>query len=109
MPIYEYQCQACHKLFEYIQKVNDALLTDCEQCHGKLEKLVSSTSFQLKGTGWYVTDFKNADKKPAETTANPHAKSASNDKKITQESQNSTIEKEPAKKPATESTSTTKE
>jgi putative FmdB family regulatory protein len=108
MPIYEYKCQSCHKLFEYIQKVNDALRTECEECHGKLEKLVSSTSFQLKGTGWYVTDFKNTDKNADKKTTSEE-KPTQDDKKTAQETQSAPSEKEPTKKPATESTPTTKE
>lgn len=67
MPIYEYCCKNCGHQLEEIQKVSDAPLVICPEC-GKpnLEKMVSHTSFQLKGAGWYVTDFKNADKKPAE-------------------------------------------
>lgn len=63
MPIYEYKCQSCKKTLEFIQKFSDPVLTECPECHGILEKLVSSPHFELKGTGWYVTDFKNADKK----------------------------------------------
>ena len=64
MPIYEYQCDACQHKFEIIQKVSDPLLTQCPECRKKkLRKLVSAAAFQLKGTGWYVTDFR--DKKPA--------------------------------------------
>lgn len=65
MPIYEYQCKACGHQLEEIQGVNDKPLLKCPQCgKSKLERLVSAPSFQLKGTGWYVTDFKNAGKKP---------------------------------------------
>lgn len=65
MPIYEYKCQSCKKTLEFIQKFSDPVLTECPECHGRLEKLVSSPHFELKGTGWYVTDFKNTDKKVA--------------------------------------------
>ena len=68
MPIYEYQCTACGHTLEALQKMSDAALTDCPTCHkAALEKLVSAASFQLKGTGWYATDFK--DKKPADVSA----------------------------------------
>lgn len=64
MPIYEYQCDACMHKFEQIQKISDPLLEVCPECKEKaLRKLVSAAGFRLKGTGWYVTDFK--DKKPA--------------------------------------------
>ncbi|SRR3990167_2088996 len=60
MPIYEYQCKSCSHQLEALQKVSEAALTDCPICHQPaLSKLVSATSFQLKGTGWYATDFRN--------------------------------------------------
>jgi putative FmdB family regulatory protein len=60
MPIYEYQCKQCHHRFELIQKITDAVTTHCEQCgQDAAERLVSAPGFQLKGTGWYVTDFKD--------------------------------------------------
>lgn len=60
MPIYEYECGNCDHKFEKIQKFDSALLRKCPECGKiKLRKLISSGSFQLKGTGWYATDFKN--------------------------------------------------
>lgn len=56
MPIYEYKCQKCG-IFEITQKITDKSLGKCPTCKGKVKKLISSTSFQLKGTGWYVTDY----------------------------------------------------
>jgi putative FmdB family regulatory protein len=74
MPIYEYQCKECGHALEALQKMSDDALTDCPVCHkSALEKLISATSFQLKGTGWYVTDFRN--KTPSE--ANKGASTAS--------------------------------
>lgn len=66
MPIYEYQCQSCGHEMEAIQKMSDQALSDCPAC-GKpeLKKLISAAGFQLKGGGWYETDFKNGSKKPA--------------------------------------------
>ena len=57
MPLYEYQCTECGKIEEAIQKFSDAPLTTCKDCSGKLNKLISQSSFHLKGTGWYVTDY----------------------------------------------------
>ena len=57
MPLYEYECQACKKRFEVIQKFSDALQTVCEDCGGALKKLLSAPAIQFKGTGWYVTDY----------------------------------------------------
>ena len=57
MPIYEYQCEKCGAHIEVIQKVGDPPLKRCSKCKGKLEKRISRTSFQLKGSGWYKTDY----------------------------------------------------
>ena len=58
MPIYEYQCAECGKTFEIFQKMSDEPLTRCRACKGGLTKLISNCAFHLKGTGWYVTDYK---------------------------------------------------
>lgn len=64
MPIYEYQCESCGHQLEAIQKMSDPALKDCPACgKGVLKKLISATAFQLKGTGWYATDFKGGGKK----------------------------------------------
>ena len=57
MPIYEYICQKCGHHLEVMQKMSDKPLTKCPECKGKLEKIFSQTSFQLKGSGWYVSDY----------------------------------------------------
>ena len=59
MPIYEYECTKCGKIEEAIQKFSDKPLSKCQSCAGKLHKLVSQSTFHLKGTGWYVTDYAN--------------------------------------------------
>ncbi len=56
MPIYEYHCGKCGD-FEVMQKISDKPLSTCPTCRRKVNKLISSTSFQLKGSGWYVTDY----------------------------------------------------
>jgi putative FmdB family regulatory protein len=56
MPIYEYHCSKCGD-FETMQKMSDKPLTHCPTCRRKVTKLISSTSFQLKGSGWYITDY----------------------------------------------------
>lgn len=63
MPIYEYKCLACGKLFEKVQKVSDAPLETCESCGGKVEKQISRAGFQFKGSGWYVTDYASSSAK----------------------------------------------
>ena len=57
MPIYEYECLKCGKTTEAVQKFSDAPLTECCQCKGELRKLISMSTFHLKGSGWYVTDY----------------------------------------------------
>lgn len=57
MPIYEYECTSCGKVTEVMQKFSDAPLTICPSCGGSLRKLISLSTFHLKGTGWYVTDY----------------------------------------------------
>jgi putative FmdB family regulatory protein len=89
MPIYEYKCKKCRHCLEVIQKVNDAPVKVCPKCGGKLEKQVSSSSIQFKGSGWYITDYahKNTpsvEKKPSEkapkAAKETPAKSAATDK-----------------------------
>ncbi len=57
MPIYEYKCSKCGEVFEAFQKINDNPLNKCKFCSGKVERLISQSSFQLKGSGWYLTDY----------------------------------------------------
>ena len=57
MPIYEYKCSKCGEIFEAFQKINDDPLTHCKYCKGTVERILSQTSFQLKGSGWYLTDY----------------------------------------------------
>ncbi|MBX6422476.1 FmdB family zinc ribbon protein [Thermosulfurimonas sp. F29] len=63
MPIYEYECENCGRHLEVWQKITEDPLTVCEVCGGKLRKLISQSSFILKGTGWYVTDYARKDQK----------------------------------------------
>lgn len=65
MPIYEYRCDSCGFQKEYIQRMSDARLTDCPECkQATFNKMVTAAGFQLKGGGWYVTDFKNSGSNP---------------------------------------------
>lgn len=90
MPTYEYQCAACGHQLEAFQKITEEPLTDCPSCQkSALTKLISATNFQLKGTGWYVTDIRDKGKpKPAETEAAPAAKTESTDTKSDSTSSN---------------------
>ena len=57
MPLYEYKCGKCGKIKELIQKFTDVPLKICNHCSGKMIKLISNSTFHLKGTGWYTTDY----------------------------------------------------
>ncbi|MEM8962901.1 MAG: zinc ribbon domain-containing protein [Acidobacteriota bacterium] len=64
MPIYEYQCQDCGHRLEAIQRISDAPLVTCPTCgNDSLKKLISAPAFQFKGSGWYVTDYADKNKK----------------------------------------------
>lgn len=65
MPIYEYRCRKCGE-FEVTQRITDAPLSRCPTCRGKVSKLISNTSFHLKGSGWYITDYARKDSKGKE-------------------------------------------
>lgn len=70
MPIYEYECGSCGHRLEAIQKMSDAALTECTACgQPTLKKLISAAGFQLKGSGWYATDFKDSGKKKPKSDA----------------------------------------
>jgi len=86
MPIYEYQCTACGDVEEAFQKFSDKPLKKCRHCSGRLQKLISNSSFHLKGTGWYVTDYANKSKKsspPSASTGKTTTKKPDKSKKTT--------------------------
>ena len=64
MPIYEFECKKCKAHLEVFQKMNDKPPVKCRKCGGRLEKLVSASAIQFKGSGWYATDFKGGSKSP---------------------------------------------
>ena len=70
MPIYEYHCQKCGE-FEVTQRITEDPLKRCPTCRGRVKKLISNTSFHLKGTGWYATDYARKDGKKAEDAGEP--------------------------------------
>ena len=71
MPMYEYECSRCQKVHEVIQKFSDAPLEACPDCQGALTKLMSRSSFSLKGSGWYSTDYRRSSQPKTEETSNP--------------------------------------
>ncbi len=83
MPLYEYRCESCQKVHEVMQKFSDAPLTECPECKSPVTKLMSMSSFALKGSGWYTTDYKRKSSvskessEPAKETAPKEATAAS--------------------------------
>jgi putative FmdB family regulatory protein len=78
MPIYEYKCDECGREFEVFQRITDPEVKTCKFCHSHAKKLVSLSSFHLKGTGWYVTDYGGRKV--------PSGEGSKNDKKTSSES-----------------------
>jgi putative FmdB family regulatory protein len=82
MPIYEYRCSSCGHELEALQKFSDAPLATCPSCHKEaLVKKVSAAGFQLKGSGWYATDFKGSGAKPASSKPDAAATAGTADAK----------------------------
>jgi putative FmdB family regulatory protein len=75
MPIYEYKCEKCGEEFELFRSITDNGTPGCKFCDGPVKKLISRSSFHLKGTGWYVTDY--AGKKPSGQEERKEASDAS--------------------------------
>lgn len=75
MPVYEYECAACEVAFEMPRKFSDPPLTVCPDCGGPVEKLISKSSFALKGSGWYQSDYGNK-AKPAPSCGQAGSKPA---------------------------------
>lgn len=73
MPLYEYQCKKCKHRFEKIQKFSDRQVKTCPQCGGAVEKLLSASAVQFKGSGWYVTDYARKGAGSSEAGAAPDA------------------------------------
>jgi putative FmdB family regulatory protein len=99
MPIYEYRCNACGHQDEHLQKVSDAPLTVCPVCgKDQYTKQLSAAGFQLKGTGWYATDFKGGTKKPDSKPAADKSESKPDSKTETK------TDTKPASKPESKAT-----
>jgi putative FmdB family regulatory protein len=81
MPLYEYECDAQHHRFEVIQKFSDAPIAACPTCGSPVHKLMSAPAFQLKGTGWYITDYARKD-----SGAKPESKDAKESSSSTEKS-----------------------
>jgi putative FmdB family regulatory protein len=94
MPIYEYECLDCGKQCEVMQKFNDKPLSKCPSCGGHMHKLISHTSFVLKGSGWYVTDYASPErKKVLESEAKTGANAGKSDSSSTPPKATETVPK----------------
>ena len=109
MPIYEYECQKCGT-FEVTQRITEKSLSKCPTCKNKVKKLISNTSFQLKGTGWYVTDYarkgQNGDAKDDKTAKSPADSNSKESKETKTESKKSESTPSTSEKSSTASSST---
>jgi putative FmdB family regulatory protein len=84
MPLYEYKCRTCDKVFEVLQKFSDAPVETHEGCGGTVERLISSSAFQFKGSGFYITDYKK--KKTSSSEAGKNGESSGSKKESSSES-----------------------
>ncbi len=101
MPIYEYECEKCGE-FEVTQRITEDALKKCPTCKRKVRKLISNTSFQLKGSGWYITDYGRGGKKDGESKEGGKGESAAADAKAEGKSEaksESASESKPSSKP----------
>ena len=106
MPIYEYRCAKCGFQKEYLQRLSEPQLTKCPECGKKtFNKMVTAAGFQLKGTGWYATDFKDSGskKKSADKPAEGSSKESSKESSAKESSKESSTKESPAKESSKES------
>ena len=103
MPIYEYRCEACGHQDDHLQKISEPALSKCPACgKKKYRKQLTAAGFQLKGSGWYATDFKTAAKKEKADDAKPEAKAETKTEAKTETKVEAKTETKPEKKkPAT--------
>ena len=106
MPIYEFECRKCKSHTEVFQKMSDKLPTKCRKCGGRLEKLVSASAIQFKGSGWYVTDYAGNGKKAAEKAESEAASAGEKKDAYAKMSDKKSNESSPAKKTSEKASST---
>jgi len=88
MPLYEYECTQCGRIEEALQKFSDRPLTKCRHCSGRLHKMISQSSFHLKGSGWYVTDYANKSRSNSVSSPPKEEKKVKKETKTTQAADN---------------------
>ena len=99
MPIYEYQCEKCGHHMEAIQKISDPPVNHCELCNSRVKKLISQSTFHLKGTGWYVTDYASKSAGVSSAAKSDSSEGGKNDSSPSEKSESKT-------KPASSESST---
>ena len=92
MPIYEYQCQKCHNIFEVFHKIDEGVNPACPKCMAEARRIISATNFILKGSGFYVNDYPSESRKEGKKTEKEAGKPAGESPKT------ETQEKKPEKK-----------
>src|SRR5215813_13069718 len=103
MPLYEYECEACGRRFERIQKFSDPLVDVCPNCgKGPVRKLLSSPAIQFKGSGWYITDYAKKGTPDSSTTASQSKSSTSDSASSDKSSSSSSSETKPASTPSSD-------
>jgi putative FmdB family regulatory protein len=100
VPLYEYQCKKCKHRFERIQKFSDRPVKKCPECGGPVEKLLSASAVQFKGSGWYVTDYarKGSSGSDSNVTTSNDASAAKSASEKTDKPDFKKHEKKPTKK-----------
>jgi putative FmdB family regulatory protein len=93
MPLYEYRCSKCGNVFEVIQKFADAPLTEHPECGGSVERLLSTSALQFKGSGWYVNDYAKKSPSPAKSETKSEGKTESSTESKPAESKPATTTK----------------
>jgi putative FmdB family regulatory protein len=100
MPLYEYKCLSCGETFEVLQKFSDAQLKVHEKCGGPVQRLISPSAFQFKGTGWYVTDYASGNGKKQAAKDARDSKDAKKDSASSTDSSSKTDTKTSSATPA---------
>ena len=106
MPIYEYECGKCG-VFEQSQRISEPALTKCPACRRKVRRLISNTSFQLKGSGWYVTDYARAGKDGKKKGADGGDSASTDSSSASSSTESKSESKSESKKPESKSKSST--
>ena len=104
MPTYEYECSKCPRVFEVRQRISEEPLETCEVCGGPVRRLLSPSTFILKGGGWYVTDYPSESRKQALKSEKSSEKASDKSSEKTSEKASEKSSDKPADKPASKGT-----